>query len=206
MTRRVVALSAIALLAGCGGAAQAPDAASPDGEIAAASTPAAGTTPRATDMASGNGTPAQGRLNASVSTLRGDVSGLNSRITDTGTIVELPSDALFEFDSAELGPAAEDLLRKALPAVRQAPAGPLGFVGHTDSKGGDAYNQALSERRAQAVADWFGQQPGIRQREMTVSGRGKTEPVAPNTRPDGSDDPAGRARNRRVELVLPNAQ
>lgn len=200
MRRTLSALSLVAVLGGCGAATEDTDGATANSGAMTASTPAAVEPP------SGTVGLGQERLTATVSNLRGEVSGLNSRITDTGTVVELPSDALFEFDSAELGPEAENLLRKALPAVRQAPSGPLGFVGHTDSKGEDAYNQALSERRAQAVADWFAQQPGIRQRERNVSGQGEAEPVAPNARPDGSDDPAGRARNRRVELVLPNTQ
>lgn len=200
MRRTLFSLSLVAVLSGCGAATDDTGGVTANSGAITASTPAAVEPPPLGTVGLG-----QERLTASVSNLRGEVSGLNSRITDTGTIVELPSDALFEFDSAELGPEAENLLRKALPAVRQAPSGPLGFVGHTDSKGEDAYNQALSERRAQAVADWFAQHPGIRQRERNVSGQGEAKPIAPNARPDGSDDPAGRARNRRVELVLPTA-
>jgi outer membrane protein OmpA-like peptidoglycan-associated protein len=55
------------------------------------------------------------------------------------------------------------------------------------------------------VAAWLRQQVGVRQRQITTSGKGEAEPIAPNTRPDGGDDPAGRARNRRVELIIANA-
>ena len=44
----------------------------------------------------------------------------------------------------------------------------------------------------------------MRQRAITIAGKGESAPAVPNTRPDGSDDEAGRARNRRVELLLPN--
>ena len=86
------------------------------------------------------------------------------------------------------------------------PPGPITIVGHTDSRGDDAYNLRLSRARAQAVADWFGGQVGIRTRAFQVSGRGETAPIAANVRPDGSDDPESRARNRRVEVVIPGAR
>lgn len=74
--------------------------------------------------------------------------------------------------------------------------------GHTDSKGSDSYSQEQSERRALAVKDWLVRQAGSTPARLTARGLGETRPVAPNTRPDGSDDPAGRQRNRRVEVVL----
>lgn len=89
--------------------------------------------------------------------------------------------------------------------IRRAPAGPIGVVGHTDSRGDAAYNQALSDARARTVAGWFGQQVGVRQRAFEVSGKGETAPIAPNETASGADDPQGRARNRRVEVVLPKA-
>lgn len=144
-------------------------------------------------------------LRGQVSGLHGDTSGLQTRVTDFGTVVELPSDTLFAFDKAELSPEAQGNLAEAAELIRGAPPGPVAITGHTDAKGDDAYNQRLSERRAAAVADWMRGQVGVRQRTFTVSGKGETEPVAPNVRPDGSDDEAGRARNRRVELLLPKA-
>ena len=75
------------------------------------------------------------------------------------------------------------------------------MIGHTDSHGSAAYNQTLSEARAKTVADWFGQQVGVRQRQFAV----ETAPIAPNAKADGTDDPAGRAKNRRVEVILPTS-
>ena len=142
-------------------------------------------------------------LRGQVSGLRGDTSGLQTRVTEFGTVVELPADTLFAFDKAELSPEAQGNLAKAAELIRQAPPGPIAITGHTDAKGEDAYNQRLSEQRAAAVAEWMRGQVGVQQRTFTVSGKGEGQPIAPNTRPDGSDDPAGRARNRRVELLLP---
>lgn len=146
-----------------------------------------------------------GGLTAAVSDLRADTSGLNVRETAFGTVVELPADTLFEFDKADLSPDAATNLAKVAELIRSAPAGPIKIVGHTDAKGDDAYNQRLSEQRAAAVADWMKEQVGVRQRTFDVAGKGETEPVAANQKPDGSDDPDGRARNRRVEIVIPKA-
>lgn len=142
-------------------------------------------------------------LTARVSELNADISGLNTRMSDMGLVLDLPADALFEFDKATLTPAAEAELRKAAEVIRKSPPGGVRVIGHTDAKGDDAYNLKLSEARAQTVRDWFGQQVGVRQRQFAVSGKGETAPIAPNAFADGRDNPAGRAKNRRVEVVVP---
>lgn len=142
-------------------------------------------------------------MTGTVSDLKGDVSGLNIRVTDTATIVDLPADALFEFDKADLTPGAEAELQKAAELIRKAPPGAIEVIGHSDAKGDDGYNLRLSEKRARTVADWFAGQVGVRQRTFRVSGKGETDPIAANQTADGKDDAAGRARNRRVEVVLP---
>ncbi len=135
--------------------------------------------------------------------MAGAVSDLSVRVTDLSTIVSLPADVLFEFDKATLTPAAEQSLRSVADLVRQGAPGAVTVLGHTDGKGSDAYNEDLSERRAEAVAEWFARQPGVRDRDYRTEGKGEREPVAPNTRPDGGDNPQGRAQNRRVEVVIP---
>lgn len=155
------------------------------------------------DVATGNAVAPRGGMTAQVSALTGNVSGLNTRVTDMGLVIDLPSDALFEYDKAELTPAAETELRKAAELIRASPPGSIQVIGHTDSDGNDAYNQTLSEARAKTVADWFGQQVGVRQRQFAVSGKGETAPIAPSATADGKDDPAGRAKNRRVEVIVP---
>lgn len=113
------------------------------------------------------------------------------------------ADALFEFDKATLTPDAEETLNALVPLLskdgRQAP--PATIEGHTDGKGSDAYNQALSEKRAQTVKDWLVVKD-VLPATTPIQGWGKRRPVAPNAKPDGSDDPAGRQKNRRVEVVL----
>ena len=125
------------------------------------------------------------------------------RVTDISTILDLPTDTLFPFDSAELTPQAAESLGRAAEMVRASGPGKITVAGHTDAKGDEAYNLDLSRRRAQAVAAWFGSQVGVRKREFVVMGRGEAEPIAPNAKPDGSDDPSGRAANRRVEVIIP---
>ena len=193
-----------ALLAACspGGGDDAPagDAAT-DAATRAGTTSAPGAA--ATDTPPATGGRPGSAMSGTVSDLKGDVSGLNIRVTDTATIVDLPADALFEFDKADLTSGAEAELGKAAELIRKAPPGAIEVIGHSDAKGDDAYNLRLSERRARTVADWFADQVGVRQRTFRVSGKGETEPIAPNQTADGKDDAAGRARNRRVEVILP---
>lgn len=141
-------------------------------------------------------------LTGTVSALAGDISALQVRITDRETIVDLAADVLFAFDSAELSPAATPLLQRTAGLIAQGRPGDILVVGHTDAKGEEAYNQDLSLRRAQAVAAWLATN-GTDPNRLKPSGRGETEPVASNARPDGGDDPEGRARNRRVEVRIP---
>lgn len=111
------------------------------------------------------------------------------------------ADALFEFDKATLTPDAEETLNALVPLLAKAGKHPTTIEGHTDAKGTDAYNQTLSEKRAQTVKDWLVAH-GALPATTPIQGWGKRKPIAPNTRPDGSDDPAGRQKNRRVEVVV----
>lgn len=88
--------------------------------------------------------------------------------------------------------------RAAAPQSRPAPAT---VEGHTDAKGSDAYNQTLSEKRARTVRDWLAAR-GALPVDTPIQGWGERRPIAPNLKPDGSDDPAGRQKNRRVEVTL----
>lgn len=117
--------------------------------------------------------------------------------------VSLAADVLFEFDKADLTPAAAAQIDEAAGRVKTGSKGPVAIVGHTDAKGTDAYNQDLSLRRANAVRDALAvKAPGI---TYEVSGKGASEPIAPNTNEDGSDNPEGRARNRRVTVTFSKA-
>lgn len=141
-------------------------------------------------------------LTGNVSGLTGNITDLVVRVTDQATIVDIPADVLFAFDKATLSPAAQAPLARLLPYVQAGGEGTIIVTGHSDAKGDDAYNLTLSRKRAQAVADWLAEQ-GTATARLTVVGKGEAEPVVPNTRPDGSDDPDGRARNRRVSVAIP---
>jgi outer membrane protein OmpA-like peptidoglycan-associated protein len=119
-------------------------------------------------------------------------------------IVDLPSDVLFAYDSDKLAPTADAALARTVRIIEQGGPGEIGITGYSDGKGTDAYNLALSERRAEAVASWLADH-GIDAGRIKTQGRGKADPVAPNAKLDGSDDPVGRARNRRVEIAIPRA-
>lgn len=111
------------------------------------------------------------------------------------------SDVLFDFGSATLRPEASAALNDILNQIRAVYQYPVIRVeGHTDSIGSDAANDALSLRRAESVRQWL-MAAGIPPGAITTDGLGKRRPVAPNTLPNGADNPDGRARNRRVELI-----
>ena len=119
------------------------------------------------------------------------------------TTVTVQADVLFDFDRADLTPAAREKLDEVVQELRDGRAsGPVVIGGHADGKGTAAYNQALSEQRAGAVATAL--TPLVQGIDVTLQprGYGDTQPVAPNARPDGSDDPEGRARNRRVTVTF----
>lgn len=118
---------------------------------------------------------------------------------DQSIAIDLPADVLFDFDKAVLRTDAREPLMKAAQLIASYPDAPLAVNGHTDSKGSDAYNDPLSVKRATAVADWLKVNTG---RTPAAAGLGKRKPVAPNTLPDGSDNPEGRQRNRRVEILI----
>lgn len=115
--------------------------------------------------------------------------------------VTLDGDVLFEFDRADLTPEAEATLVALAEELAERATGEATIVGHTDSIGDDAYNLDLSLRRARTVEAFL--EPRVDGAvSFTVDGRGEAEPVADNQRPDGSDDPDGRRRNRRVEVTF----
>lgn len=102
---------------------------------------------------------------------------------------------MFAYDSAELTPAAQQQLRTLTGKLNDPSVASIKVIGHTDSRGSDAYNQALSERRASSVAEYLISQ-GLVPQKITSQGRGEREPIADN------ETDAGRAQNRRVELHL----
>jgi len=110
--------------------------------------------------------------------------------------VELPADVLFDFDKAEVRPDAAQALGRLATVIRGYPTGRVAIEGHTDAKGNDAYNQKLSERRAESVKSWLVEREKIAADRITTRGAGKSRPVADNS------TEAGRQKNRRVEVVI----
>jgi OOP family OmpA-OmpF porin len=110
----------------------------------------------------------------------------------------------FDYDKSNLRPDAVQILTEATEILKRYPELKVEVAGHTDSKGTDAYNQALSERRARAVYDYLTSNGIDAARLVGPNGYGESRPIAPNTNEDGSDNPEGRAKNRRTELNVQN--
>lgn len=137
-----------------------------------------------------------------VDDIGGRIEDLVVKESNTEVRVELAADVLFEFDKAGLLPAAEETLTKAAEFVKQrSTGGVVRIEGHTDAKGSASYNKKLSLRRAESVKTWL-ETHGLAGMRFSSEGFGADKPVAPNTKPDGSDDPEGRQKNRRVEIVI----
>lgn len=127
---------------------------------------------------------------------------LNAKVVEREIRIALAADVLFDFDKHELKPAAYPTLGKVAEVLKAHQGAAVLVEGHTDGKGNDAYNQSLSERRAASVRDWLVKNAQLPKSRFSTRGYGKARPVASNTRTDGSDDPQGRERNRRVEIVV----
>jgi outer membrane protein OmpA-like peptidoglycan-associated protein len=116
----------------------------------------------------------------------------------------LAADVLFDFDKASIRPDAVPTLRQAAARMKAARSREVIRVeGYTDAKGTPAVNLRLSQQRAEAVETWFIQNAGMSVSAFAPKGYGAARPVAPNQKPNGQDNPAGRQLNRRVEIVVP---
>ncbi|WP_101067219.1 OmpA family protein [Roseovarius salinarum] len=129
--------------------------------------------------------------------LRRELGDDRVEIRNTGDrlIVTMPQDILFATDSFAVRPDLRDDLRVVAQSLRDYPDSTVQVIGHTDNTGEAAYNQRLSERRANAVADLL-MEGGVAFGRIDAFGRGEDQPVASNLTPEG------RARNRRVEIVI----
>ncbi len=121
------------------------------------------------------------------------------RNTGDRLIVTMPQDILFGFDSDTLRTDLQADIRTVGRSLLEYPDTSVQVVGHTDSDGDAGYNQGLSQRRAQSVANVL-VSTGVPSNRISVIGRGEAQPIASNLTPEG------KAQNRRVEIViLPNA-
>ena len=122
-------------------------------------------------------------------------------VQSCGTVITLEDSVLFDFGSSELRGEASTTLTNLATVIKDSKAPKVQVQGHTDSVSDDAFNQKLSEQRAQAVSSAL-KSDGVAA-DLEAVGHGETKPVAPNENPDGSDNPAGRRLNRRVEVFVP---
>jgi outer membrane protein OmpA-like peptidoglycan-associated protein len=134
--------------------------------------------------------------------IQGVLQDLGAKVTEHQVQIELDADVLFDFDKYNLRPQAADSLRKVGEVAKSYGTSPLKIEGHTDGVGSHAHNMKLSDDRAASVKTWLVQNAGVSASRITTHGFGETKPVAPNTNPNGSDNPAGRQKNRRVEITI----
>jgi outer membrane protein OmpA-like peptidoglycan-associated protein len=128
---------------------------------------------------------------------------LKATETERGVVVTLP-DVLFEFGQARLTPEAWSKTRDmAQIFTTQARERRIAVEGHTDAIGSESFNQELSEQRAYQVTSAL-MADGVDPLRITSKGYGERYPIAANTYQDGRDNPQGRQKNRRVEVVVEN--
>jgi len=120
----------------------------------------------------------------------------------TPPMLMMPADVLFQFNRADLKPSAAHALQQALQLITTQRVRSVIIEGHTDSIGSPHYNLQLSDKRASAVKNWFVKHGGPPADSFVTKGFGKSQPIASNMNPDGSDNPEGRRQNRRVSIIL----
>lgn len=134
--------------------------------------------------------------------------GFKVSSTDFGLVIRAPGDVLFDFDTDWLHYEADQRLSDIIRYINSLPTAYPRIVveGHTDSIEKTAgYNLRLSKRRAQTVLNYFTRNKWAFNKDYVfdaAKGLGASKPIVPNKNPDGTDNPAGRARNRRVEIYL----
>ena len=122
-------------------------------------------------------------------------------VESCGTLITLEDGVLFDFGKSDIRPDAAQTLKSLAGVLNNAKVPAAHIYGHTDSVSDEAFNQQLSEARANAVKNDLAKD-GVTA-TMDATGYGESKPVAPNETADGSDTPAGRALNRRVEIFIP---
>ncbi|MDM7958058.1 OmpA family protein [Blastomonas sp.] len=134
--------------------------------------------------------------------LRQKTAGTGIDVTRDGDslLLNMPSEVTFDVDSSAVKPQFRNTLNDVASTLVQYESTYIDVYGHTDSTGSDAYNQTLSERRAQSVSSYLTTR-GVQPARLATRGFGESQPVASNTTEDG------RAQNRRVEIrIVPVTQ
>jgi outer membrane protein OmpA-like peptidoglycan-associated protein len=127
--------------------------------------------------------------------LEGALKELQAKVEPEEIAIDLSADVLFDFDKADLKPAAETTLGNLLTVVNSRPNAAVNIEGHTDVRGDDAYNQALSLRRAESVSSWLTTH-GVAAARVHAAGAGETRPVKAGV------TEADHQANRRVEIRI----
>ncbi|HYW52450.1 MAG TPA: OmpA family protein [Dongiaceae bacterium] len=141
-------------------------------------------------------------MSAKINTMVGANKNIAVKQSPTEVRIELAADVLFDFDSAQIQAKARPSLARIAKFIGTSAKGQVRILGYTDGKGSATYNQGLSERRAKSVKRWFVENDGLRNVNFATQGLGARNPVAPNRKRDGSDNPEGRKKNRRVEIIV----
>jgi len=138
-----------------------------------------------------------GYMDQQEAALRDDLAGSGVEVERRGEdiVLSVPSNVTFDFDSADLKPQVYPTLNSIASTLREYEQTTVRVVGHTDSTGADDYNVDLSLRRAQSVSRYL-QGQGVIAPRIAAFGAGEAQPVASNA------TDAGRAANRRVELIV----
>lgn len=156
---------------------------------------------------SGLTTPRMTTLEPRVVPLKPRVVALAPRVLDVAPKQTAPhtfsvdSDVLFAFDSSTLSPDTQAVLLSVVHELQTSQPGTVTIDGYTDSIGTDAFNLTLSQQRAAAVQSFLGSHVTNAGLTYSSDGFGEADPIAPNTLPNGDDNPAGRQQNRRVVIA-----
>jgi outer membrane protein OmpA-like peptidoglycan-associated protein len=118
----------------------------------------------------------------------------------TGEMAQIPNEIMFAFDSDQLRPNAVNILAECAELIKRNHAKHVSVIGHSDSVGRLDYNVELSKRRALTVKTWLVKQGGIANEDVLAIGLGPKKPMASNATDDG------RAKNRRVEVMIPTGE
>ncbi|MBU9723369.1 MULTISPECIES: OmpA family protein [Bacillaceae] len=132
------------------------------------------------------------------------LSEYNAVEMDLGTLLTLPGNILFDYDDDELRHESEAVVDQIVQII-EATEGTVYIAGHTDNHGTPEYNQDLSERRAYSVLETLVER-GIDEGRLIAEGFGESKPIARNNHADGTDNPDGRQKNRRVEITIEGLQ
>lgn len=127
---------------------------------------------------------------------------LKAEKTIEGIKFNLPENILFDFDKYYVRAAAKPTLEKVNQVLTHFKDAQVFIYGHTDGKGEADYNMELSKKRSAAVKYYFVNNFQIEPTRLQTQGFGESQPIAPNENADGSDNPAGREKNRRVEFII----